>query len=57
MIKKNLIKQKKVGKKVFKVLKSWKKKFWKKKYVMDETKGVSNVDMTENRDIPDHPWT
>ena len=24
--------------------------------VMDETEGVSNVDMTENRDIPDHPW-
>ena len=23
---------------------------------MDETEGVSNVDMTENRDIPDHPW-
>ena len=24
-------------------------------YVMDETDGVSDVDMTENRDIPDHP--
>ena len=23
---------------------------------MDETEGVGNVDMTENRDIPDHPW-
>ena len=22
---------------------------------MDETEGVSNVNMTENRDIPDHP--
>ena len=25
-------------------------------YVMDETEGVSDVDMTENRDISDHPW-
>ena len=25
-------------------------------HVLDETEGVSNVDMTENRDIPDHPW-
>ena len=24
----------------------------KKKYIMDETEGVSNVDMTENGDIP-----
>ena len=23
---------------------------------MDEAGGVSDVDMTENRDIPDHPW-
>ena len=23
---------------------------------MDETEGVSDEDMTENRDIPDHPW-
>ena len=25
-------------------------------HVTDETEGVSDVDMTENRDIPDHPW-
>ena len=24
--------------------------------ILDETEGVSNVDMTENIDIPDHPW-
>ena len=24
--------------------------------IMDETEGISNVSMTENRDIPDHPW-
>ena len=24
--------------------------------VMDETAGVSDVYMTENRDIPDYPW-
>ena len=24
--------------------------------VMDETEGVNNVDMTENRDIPDNPY-
>ena len=23
---------------------------------MDETEGVTDVYMTENRDIPDHPW-
>ena len=23
---------------------------------MDETEGVSNVDMTDNRYIPDHTW-
>ena len=26
------------------------------KNVMDETEGVNDVDMTENRDIPVHPW-
>ena len=47
-----IIAYKKLLKKTFARL----KKYIKKMYFLDETEGVSNVNMTENREIPDHPW-